>query len=50
VIEPYRIVSELHAFVLGAAPDMQPRRSNDEVADKMIDSAAFLESMGYLVW
>jgi AbiV family abortive infection protein len=50
VIEPHRIVSELHAFVLGAAPGTHPLRSNDEVADKMIDTAEFLELMGYVVW
>lgn len=43
-------MSELFAFVLGAAPGMEPRRGNDEVADKMIDAAEFLESMGYDPW
>jgi AbiV family abortive infection protein len=50
VVEPAAMVSELYGFVLGAAPGMKPKRGNDEVADEMIDTAEFLESMGYDPW
>jgi len=50
VIEVERIVSDLEAFVLGAAPGMVPRHTHDEVADKMIDAAEALEGMGYEPW
>jgi AbiV family abortive infection protein len=50
MIELERAASDLHAFVLGAAPGIQPRPSNDEVADEMIDTAEFLESTGLDPW
>ncbi len=50
MVEPEAIVSELYGFVLGAAPGMEPRRGNHEVADEMIGAAEFLESMGCDPW
>ena len=50
MVEPYTSLSEVHGFVLGATPGMEPRHSSEEAANRMIDTAQFLESMGYDAW
>jgi AbiV family abortive infection protein len=43
-------VSQLLGVVLGAASGTEPKRSIDETADAMIDTAEFLEAMSYDAW
>jgi AbiV family abortive infection protein len=50
MLEAHLSVSQLLGVVLGAAPGMEPRRSFDEAANAMIDTAEFLEAMGYDAW